>query len=325
MSRILTMARAGREALDWEMERRDEIFVLGEDVYNFGGIFGTADGFGAKYGPERVINTPISETGFIGMAAGAAMAGMHPVIDLAYIDFIGVCYNVLLNTASKTHYMSAGQVKVPMTLMIGTGGGYNNAAQHSQCLHATVAHIPGVKVVYPSNAYDAKGLLIQSIRDNDPVIFCEHKNLYTHAVDVPAESYTIPFGEAAISREGKSATIVTYGLMVHRALEAAETLAKEKIDVEVIDLRTLSPIDLDTVIESVEKTGRLVAVDEANPRCSIASDVIASVMEHAFKAMKSAPRAVTAPHTPVPFSPTLEDLYIPSAAAIAEAVRGTMK
>ena len=205
------------------------------------------------------------------------------------------------------------------------GGGFRAAAQHSQMLTPLFTHIPGLKVVCPSNAYDAKGLLIQSIRDNDPVIFCEHKNLYTHAVDVPAESYTIPFGEAVISREGKSATIVTYGLMVHRALEAAETLAKEKIDVEVIDLRTLSPIDIDTVVESVEKTGRLVAVDEANPRCSIASDVIASVMEHAFKAMKSAPRAVTAPHTPVPFSPTLEDLYIPSAAAIAEAVRGTMK
>jgi len=242
-----------------------------------------------------------------------------------FLDFMGVCFDQIFNQAAKFKYMFGGKAQTPVVIRGMVGGGFRAAAQHSQMLTPLFTHIPGLKVVCPSNAYDAKGLLIQSIRDNDPVIFCEHKNLYTHAVDVPAESYTIPFGEAAISREGKSATIVTYGLMVHRALEAAETLAKEKIDVEVIDLRTLSPIDIDTVVESVEKTGRLVAVDEANPRCSIASDVIASVMEHAFKAMKSAPRAVTAPHTPVPFSPTLEDLYIPSAAAIAEAVRGTMK
>jgi len=205
------------------------------------------------------------------------------------------------------------------------GGGFRAAAQHSQMLTPLFTHIPGLKVVCPSNAYDAKGLLIQSIRDNDPVIFCEHKNLYASMADVPAESYTIPFGEAAIPREGKHVTIVAYGLMVHRALEAAETLAKEKIDVEVIDLRTLSPIDLDTVIESVEKTGHLVAVDEANPRCSIAADVIASVTEHAFKALKSAPKAITAPHTPVPFTPVLEDLYIPSAGQIADAVRKQLK
>jgi pyruvate dehydrogenase E1 component beta subunit len=335
MARILSMKDAINEALDLEMRRDPTVIIMGEDIAGgagaqgeedaWGGVLGVTKGLIGKYGAKRVMDTPLSESADIGAAVGAAACGLRPVAELMFLDFMGVCFDQIFNQAAKFKYMFGGKAQTPVVIRGMVGGGFRAAAQHSQMLTPLFTHIPGLKVVCPSNAYDAKGLLIQSIRDNDPVIFCEHKNLYTHAVDVPAESYTIPFGEAAISREGKSATIVTYGLMVHRALEAAETLAKEKIDVEVIDLRTLSPIDLDTVIESVEKTGRLVAVDEANPRCSIASDVIASVMEHAFKAMKSAPRAVTAPHTPVPFSPTLEDLYIPSAAAIAEAVRGTMK
>ena len=335
MARILSMKDAINEALDLEMRRDPTVIIMGEDIAGgagaqgeedaWGGVLGVTKGLIGKYGAKRVMDTPLSESAYIGAAVGAAACGLRPVAELMFLDFMGVCFDQIFNQAAKFKYMFGGKAQTPVVIRGMVGGGFRAAAQHSQMLTPLFTHIPGLKVVCPSNAYDAKGLLIQSIRDNDPVIFCEHKNLYPHAVDVPAESYTIPFGEAAISREGKSATIVTYGLMVHRALEAAETLAKEKIDVEVIDLRTLSPIDLDTVIESVEKTGRLVAVDEANPRCSIASDVIASVMEHAFKAMKSAPRAVTAPHTPVPFSPTLEDLYIPSAAAIAEAVRGTMK
>ena len=335
MARIISIKDAINEALDLEMRRDPTVIIMGEDIAGgagaqgeqdaWGGVLGVTKGLIGKYGAKRVMDTPLSESAYIGAAVGAAACGLRPVAELMFLDFMGVCFDQIFNQAAKFRYMFGGKAQTPVVIRGMVGGGFRAAAQHSQMLTPLFTHIPGLKVVCPSNAYDAKGLLIQSIRDNDPVIFCEHKNLYTHAVDVPAESYTIPFGEAAISREGKSATIVTYGLMVHRALEAAETLAKEKIDVEVIDLRTLSPIDLDTVIESVEKTGRLVAVDEANPRCSIASDVIASVMEHAFKAMKSAPRAVTAPHTPVPFSPTLEDLYIPSAAAIAEAVRGTMK
>jgi pyruvate/2-oxoglutarate/acetoin dehydrogenase E1 component len=335
MARILSMKDAINEALDLEMRRDPTVIIMGEDIAGgagaqgeedaWGGVLGVTKGLIGKYGAKRVMDTPLSESAYIGAAVGAAACGLRPVAELMFLDFMGVCFDQIFNQAAKFKYMFGGKAQTPVVIRGMVGGGFRAAAQHSQMLTPLFTHIPGLKVVCPSNAYDAKGLLIQSIRDNDPVIFCEHKNLYTHAVDVPAESYTIPFGEAAISREGKSATIVTYGLMVHRALEAAETLAKEKIDVEVIDLRTLSPIDIDTVVESVEKTGRLVAVDEANPRCSIASDVIASVMEHAFKAMKSAPRAVTAPHTPVPFSPTLEDLYIPSAAAIAEAVRGTMK
>ncbi|MFM8700637.1 MAG: alpha-ketoacid dehydrogenase subunit beta [Hyphomicrobiales bacterium] len=335
MARNLSMKDAINEALDLEMRRDPTVILMGEDIAGgagaqgeqdaWGGALGVTKGLIGKHGANRVMDTPLSESAYIGAAIGAAACGMRPVAELMFMDFMGVCFDQIFNQAAKFKYMFGGKAETPVVIRGMVGGGFRAAAQHSQMLTPLFTHIPGLKVVCPSNAYDAKGLLIQSIRDNDPVIFCEHKNLYTHAADVPAESYTIPFGEAAISREGKSATIVSYGLMVHRALEAAETLAKEKIDVEVIDLRTLSPIDLDTVVESVEKTGRLVAVDEANPRCSIASDVIASVTEHAFKAMKSAPRAITAPHTPVPFSPALEDLYIPSASAIAEAVRGTMK
>jgi pyruvate dehydrogenase E1 component beta subunit len=220
--------------------------------------------------------------------------------------------------------MFGGKAETPVVIRTMVGAGFRAAAQHSQMLTPLFTHIPGLKVVCPSNAYDAKGLLIQSIRDNDPVIFCEHKNLYGVEADVPAESYAIPFGEANVVRDGGDCTIVTYGLMVHRAMDAAKELAKDGVECEVIDLRTLSPIDWGTVIESVENTGRCVCVDEAHPRCSIAADVSAKVSQDAFRSLKAGVQMVTAPHTPVPFSPVLEDLYIPSAARIAAAVKKTM-
>ena len=334
MSRILTMARAGREALDWEMERRPEVFVMGEDVYNFGGIFGTADGFGAKYGAERVINTPISETGFIGMAAGAAMAGMHPVVDLAYIDFIGVCYNVLLNTASKTHYMSAGAVKVPMTLMIGTGGGYNNAAQHSQCLHATVAHIPGVKVVYPSNAYDAKGMLHTALRDENFVIYLTHKGtagvgfmgtpIKSTLSEVPSDDYTVPFGKLKVYREGTDVTLVGLGMSVHESLKAAELLEADGVSAQVVDLRSLSPLDRDGLCEAVAKTGRLVVSDEDYLSYGVSGEVIASIVERDPSLLKKPPRRVTTPDIPIPFARPMEQAILPLAGRIADAARSLM-
>ncbi|QMW22276.1 alpha-ketoacid dehydrogenase subunit beta [Sandaracinobacteroides saxicola] len=333
-NRILTMSRAGREALDWEMERRDEIFCLGEDVYNFGGIFGTMDGFGAKYGPERVINTPISETGFIGMAAGAAMAGMHPVIDLAYIDFIGVCYNVLLNTASKTHYMSGGNVKVPMTLLIGTGGGYNNAAQHSQCLHATVAHIPGAKVVYPSNAYDAKGMLHSALRDENFVIFLTHKGtagvgwmgtpIKTTMNEVPVDDYTVPFGKVAIPRDGSDVSLVSLGMGVHESLKAAEELAKDGISAQVVDLRSLVPLDREGLLSAVSKTGRLVVVDEDYLSYGVSGEVIASIVEMDATVLKKSPRRVCMPDIPIPYSRVMEEAILPTAGRIADAARSLM-
>jgi pyruvate dehydrogenase E1 component beta subunit len=238
-----------------------------------------------------------------------------------FVDFMGVCFDQIYNQAAKFRYMFGGKAETPVVIRAMCGAGFRAAAQHSQMLTPLFTHIPGLKVVCPSTPYDTKGLLVQSIRDNDPVIFLEHKNLYGFEGEVPEALYAIPFGEANVVREGKGATIVTYGLMVHRALDAAATLAKEGVECEVIDLRTLSPIDMDTVLESVEKTGHLVCVDEANPRCSIACDVSAQVAQQAFGALKGPIEMVTAPHTPVPFTPVLEDLYIPSAAQIAAAVK----
>jgi len=333
MARKISMKDAINEALDQEMQRDPTVIVMGEDIVGgtgspgesdaWGGVLGVTKGLYAKHG-DRLMDTPLSESAYIGAAIGAATCGLRPVAELMFIDFMGVCLDEIFNQGAKFRYMFGGKAETPVVIRAMCGAGFRAAAQHSQMLTPIVTHIPGLKVVCASNAYDTKGLLIQSIRDNDPVIFLEHKNLYAHESEVPEESYTIPFGEAAIVREGKSATIVTYGQTVHRSLDAAGALAKDGIDVEIVDLRTLSPIDTDTVIESVEKTGRLVCVDEANPRCSIASDVAATVAQEAFKALKAPVRMVTAPHTPVPFSPALEDLYIPSAERIGDAVRQTM-
>ena len=328
MARKISMKQAINEALDLEMKRDPTVIVMGEDIVGgagapgeedaWGGVLGVTKGLHAKY-PGRLLDTPLSESAYIGAAIGAATCGMRPVAELMFLDFIGVCFDQILNQAAKFKYMFGGKAKTPVVIRALVGGGFRAAAQHSQMLTPVFTHIPGLKVVCPSNAYDAKGLLIQAIRDDDPVIFCEHKSLYGHETDVPVEAYAIPFGEASVVREGKDVTIVSYGLTVQRALEAAEKLAKDRIQAEVIDLRTLSPIDWDTVMESVESTGRLVVVDEANPRCSIATDVAAHVAQEAFDALKAAPQMVTAPHTPVPFSPALEDLYIPTPDAIAKA------
>ncbi len=333
MARTLSMKDAINEALDQEMTRDPNVIVMGEDIVGgtgspgeadaWGGVLGVTKGLYAKHG-DRLMDTPLSESAYIGAAIGAAACGMRPVAELMFIDFMGVCLDEIFNQAAKFKYMFGGKAETPVVIRAMVGAGFRAAAQHSQMLTPVFTHIPGLKVVCPSNAYDAKGLLIQSIRDNDPVIFCEHKNLYASETDVPDESYTIPFGEANVVREGGHCTIVTYGAMVHKSMEAAKELAKDGVECEIIDLRTLSPIDMDTVLESVENTGRLVCVDEANPRCSIAADVSASVSQEAFDALKAPIQMVTAPHTPVPFSPALEDLYIPSAERIASAVRKTV-
>jgi acetoin:2,6-dichlorophenolindophenol oxidoreductase subunit beta len=333
MARKISMRQALNEALDQEMTRDPAVIVMGEDIVGgmggegekdaWGGVLGVTKGLYAKHG-ERLLDTPLSESAYIGAAIGAAACGMRPVAELMFIDFMGVCFDEIFNQAAKFKYMFGGKAETPVVIRCMVGAGFRAAAQHSQMLTPLFTHIPGLKVVCPSNAYDAKGLLIQSIRDNDPVIFCEHKNLYAHETDVPQESYTIPFAEANVVRDGKDATIVTYGMMVHRAMDAAGDLAKNGIECEVIDLRTLSPIDMDTVLDSVENTGRLICVDEAHPRCSIASDVSAKVVQEAFGSLKAGIQMVTAPHTPVPFSPALEDIYIPTAAQIASAVKRTM-
>jgi pyruvate/2-oxoglutarate/acetoin dehydrogenase E1 component len=333
MARKISIREAINEAIDQEMQRDPTVIVMGEDIVGgtgspgeadaWGGVLGVTKGLYAKHG-NRLMDTPLSESAYIGAAIGAATCGLRPIAELMFIDFMGVCMDEIFNQAAKFRYMFGGKAETPVVIRAMCGAGFRAAAQHSQMLTPIFTHIPGLKVVCPSNAYDAKGLLIQSIRDNDPVIFLEHKNLYGHESEVPEESYAIPFAEANIVREGKHATIVTYGQTVHRSIDAANTLAREGVECEVVDLRTLSPIDIDTVIESVENTGRLICVDEANPRCSIAADISATVVQEAFDALKAPLRMVTAPHTPVPFSPALEDIYVPSADAIAAAVRKIM-
>ena len=333
MARKISMKTAINEAIDQEMARDPSVIMMGEDIVGgagaqgeqdaWGGVLGVTKGLYAKHG-DRLLDTPLSESAYVGAAIGAAACGMRPIAELMFIDFMGVCFDQIFNQAAKFRYMFGGKAETPVVIRAMVGAGFRAAAQHSQMLTPLFTHIPGLKVVCPSTPYDTKGLLIQSIRDNDPVIFCEHKNLYGLEGEVPEGSYAIPFGEASVVRDGKHVSIVTYGLMVHRALEAATLLAKEGIEAEVIDLRTLSPLDMDTVLDSVERTGRLVCVDEASPRCNIATDIAAQVAMQAFGALKGPIEMVAPPHVPVPFSPALEDIYIPSAAQIAAAARRTL-
>jgi pyruvate dehydrogenase E1 component beta subunit len=332
MGRRITYQAAIGEALAQEMERDPTVVIMGEDIAGgmgapgeddaWGGVLGVTKGLYAKF-PGRVIDTPISESAYVGAAAGAAAAGLRPVAELMFVDFLGVCLDQVFNQAAKFRYMFGGKAETPMVIRTMYGAGIRAASQHSQALYPILTHIPGLKVVLPSNPYDAKGLLIQAIRDDDPVVFLEHKVLYTLEGEVPEESYTIPFGEASVVREGDDVTVVALGRMVQFALKAADALAADGISVEIIDPRTTSPLDEDTILESVESTGRLVVVDESGPRCGMAADIIALVAREAFGELKAAPRMVTPPHTPVPFSPVLEDAYVPTPESIAAAIRET--
>jgi acetoin:2,6-dichlorophenolindophenol oxidoreductase subunit beta len=330
MARRISYQQAINEALRQEMERDPTVVIMGEDIAGgmttageddaWGGVLGVTKGLYGRF-PGRVLDTPISESAYVGAAAGAAASGLRPVAELMFIDFMGVCFDQIFNQAAKFRYMFGGKATTPMVIRTMWGAGMRAASQHSQSLHPIFTHIPGLKVVAPSNAYDAKGLLIQSIRDDDPVIFLEHKMLYDTEADVPEEPYAIPFAEASFVREGDDVTVVALGRMVQQAQQAAAELDGEGISCEIIDPRTTSPLDLDSIIESVENTGRLVVVDESNPRCGFAADIIAQVSQQAFDALKAAPRMVSPPHTPVPFSPVLEDAYVPSPDQVAAAVR----
>jgi acetoin:2,6-dichlorophenolindophenol oxidoreductase subunit beta len=312
------------------MERDERVIVMGEDNAGGTGAPGEQDAWGGVLGvtkglyhqfPGRVLDTPISESAFIGAAIGAATGGMRPVAELMFIDFMGVCFDQIYNQAAKFRYMFGGKARTPVVIRTMWGAGLRAAAQHSQSLLSVFTHVPGLKVVAPSNPYDAKGLLIQAIRDDDPVIFAEHKLLYDVAGEVPEESYTIPFGEANVVREGGDVTIVAFGRMVNVASQAAEELAGTGIEAEIVDPRTTSPLDSDTILESVESTGRLVVVDESNPRCSLASDIAGMVAQEAFGALRAPIQQVTGPHTPVPFADSLEDLFIPDPQRVANAVK----
>ena len=317
-----------------EMERDENVIVIGEDVAGgagangeqdaWGGPMGTTKGLLPKFGRERIIDTPITESAIIGTAAGAALTGLRPIADLMFVDFFGVCFDQIFNQAAKFRYMFGGKAVTPLTIRTMYGGGVRAASQHSQCLYPIFTHIPGLKVVIPSNPYDAKGLFVQSIRDDDPVIFFENKTLYDDLGEVPDELYTVSFGEANFTREGKDVTLISMGKTVQLCNQVADELKKDKISCTVLDLRTLSPLDEDSILEAVEETGRVVIVDESYPRCNIATDISALICEKAFSSLKAPIKMVTPPHTPVPFSPTLEDLYLPSATKVKSAIQVTL-
>lgn len=323
--------QAINEAIAQEMRRDPTVIVMGEDNAGgmgapgeddaWGGVLGVTKGLMPEFGRERVLDTPISESAFIGAAAGAAATGLRPVAELMFVDFMGVCFDQIFNQAGKFRYMFGGKAVTPLVVRTMYGAGFRAASQHSQCLYPIFTHTPGLKVVLPSSPYEAKGLMTQAIRDDDPVIFLEHKVMYDDEEEVPDEAYTIPFGEANLTREGDDVTIVALGRMVSFANQVADALEKDGISCTVVDPRTTSPFDEDTILECAEETGRVVVVDEANPRCSMATDIAALIGQNAFGALKAPVRMVTPPHTPVPFAPELEDAYIPSVAKIEAAVR----
>lgn len=327
---------AVRQTLAQEMRRDPTVIVLGEDVVGgrggtsdveeaAGGTFGVTAGLAGEFGLRRVIDTPITESAIIGAAAGAALTGLRPVAELMFVDFIGVCLDQIMNQIAKFRYMFGGKARTPLTIRTMIGAGLGAGPQHSQALYSFLSSIPGLKVALPSNPYDAKGLLAQAIRDDDPVIFCEHKALYNDSGNVPESEYLIPFGEAAVTRNGTDITVVALSRMVKLANEAADRLAADGISVEVIDPRTTSPLDMDTIYDSVGKTGRLVTVDESNPVCSMASEIASAVACEAFDCLRGPVVKVTAPHTPVPATPQLEQAYVPSSERIERSIRQALK
>ncbi len=335
MARIRTTRDALNEALHQEMERDPSIVAIGLDIAGgtgsageqdaWGGANGVTRGLWRRFGPARVLDTPISETAYLGTAVGAAASGLRPVVELMYNDFIGVCFDQLMNQAAKFRYMFGGKTRTPVVVRTAFGAGFRAGAQHSQSLHALFTHVPGLKCVIPSNPYDAKGLLMAAIRDDDPVVFLEHQALYDNKGAVPEEPYAIPFAEASIVREGTDVTVVATGRMVQMAAQAVTRLAADGIECELIDPRTTSPLDTDSILESIESTGRLVVVDEGAPRCGFAADVAALAATEAFGALRAPVQMVTPPHTPVPFAPELEDLYIPDPDRIAAAVHASVR
>ena len=333
--RRLTTARAISEGIAQEMERDPAVVVLGEDVGAYGGIFGATGGLLEQFGPDRVLDTPISETAFIGLGIGAAVEGMRPVVELMFADFFGVCMDQIYNHMAKIHFESGGNVKVPMVLTMAAGGGYSDAEQHSQCLWGTFAHLPGMKVVVPSNPADAKGLMISAIRDDNPVVYVFHKGIMglpwmaknpRSVAPVPEEPYQTPIGKAAVAREGKDATVVTLSLSVHHALDVAEKLAKQDgVELEVIDLRSLVPLDTETVLSSVARTGRLLVVDEDYQSFGLSGEIAARVAETDPGLLRAPLRRVAVPDVPIPYARSLEQAVLPTPERIEAAVRDLVK
>ncbi len=318
--REVTYTRAMNEALAEEMVRDDSVFLIGEDISELGGGSGALKGLAPRFGAHRVCDTPLSEAAFVGLAVGAAMTGLRPVVEIMYIDFVTVCMDQVINQAAKLRFMSGGQLTIPVVIRSQGGGGTSEAAQHSQSLEAWFAHIPGLKVVMPATPADVKGLLKSAIRDDNPVIFLEHKLLYATNGEIPEGEYLIPLGQAEVKRPGEDLTVVATSMMVAKALAAAESVADE-ISVEVIDPRTLVPLDMDCIRASVEKTGRLLVVQEACTRGGFGSDIVRRVTEECFDCLKVAPRVLGGANLPMPFSHTLETACIPQEDTIVEAIR----
>ena len=332
--RRLTTAKAMVEAIEQEMERDPSVFYLGEDVGAYGGIFGSTTGLLERFGPERIIDTPISETAFIGLGIGAAVEGMRPIVELMFADFMGVCLDQIYNHMAKIHFESGGNVTVPMVLTMAAGGGYSDGAQHSQCLWGTFAHLPGMKVVVPSTPADAKGLMTAAIRDDNPVVYVFHKGVMglawmaknAHAIgDVPEGEHVVPIGKARVAREGSDVTVVTLSLSVHHALDVAAKLSDDGIDVEVIDLRSLVPLDRETVLESVGKTGRLVVVDEDYLSYGVSGEIVATVAETDPGMLRVPAQRVAVPDVPIPYAHVLEYAVLPRQDRIEQAIHTAVR
>lgn len=318
---VITYRDAIRDALMEEMERDDQVYLLGEDIAQFGGSYKTCVGLFEKFGKERVRNTPLAEMGLIGCALGSAMLGKKPVAEIMYIDFTACCMSQIVNEVAKTRYMYAGQVEVPMVIRTQGGAGRASAAQHAQSLEAWFTHVPGLYVVMPSTPYDAKGLLKTAIRDKNPILFIEHKLLYNTKGEVPEGEYTVPLGKADIKRQGRHATILTWSRCVEFSLGAAKQLEEEDIEVEVVDLRSLKPLDEDTILSSVEKTGHVVIVHEAVKNSGFGAELSAMINEKAFDALDAPIQRVAGEEVPMPFNPRLESLAIPDVKKVVAAVK----
>jgi len=321
----MTMVQALNNALDIMMAENEKVYCLGEDIGWMGGDFGVTRGLFDKYGAERMRDTPLSESAIIGAAVGSAMVGMRPVAEIMFADFMGVCYDQLVNNAAKLHYMFDGQYKAPIVIRTACGGGFGGGPHHSQMIEGWFMNVPGLVIVAPSTPEDAKGLLIASIENDNPILFLEHKALYRKKGEVPEGKYVTPLRKAKIAREGKEVTIVTDTWMVHKSLMAADKLAGEGVLVEVIDLRTIRPWDQETVLESVRKTGRAVVVSESPGSGGLSADVSAVISEQAFSDLKSAVKRVTALDTPIPFSVKLEKIILPSEDDIVNAVKQVLE
>lgn len=318
-TRELTLGQAIKEGLQEEMRRDPTVFILGEDVAEAGTVYKVLSGMVTEFGPERVLDTPISEAGFAGVAVGAAMTGMRPIIDIMFGDFIGLTMDQMVNQAAKIHYMSGGKWKVPLVMRCTMGATRRSAAQHSQSLHAWLCHIPGLKVVMPSTPYDAKGLWKTAIRDDNPVVIFEDKMMYSLKGPVPEGEYTIPFGVADIKRAGTDVTIVATSSMVQVALGAAKQLEEHDISVEVIDPRTLWPLDEKTLIDSAKKTSRVIVMDEGYARYGVNAEIASVIAEGAFYSLEAPVKRIGAMHVPIPFSPPLEDATVPTEQTVVEA------